>query len=80
MRRTKQWWRALTKGERIYLVAYEKEMALCGGFGYRSPYYPDDCYACPMCGNPTLGYCECDKEAKRIIKKADETHNIRANS
>lgn len=73
MRRTREWWTRLTKGERIYLIAYEKVMAKCGGVGSRSAYYPDDCVACPMCGNPTLGYCECDKEADRIIAKAERT-------
>ena len=50
MRRTKEWWGALTRGERIWLVYAERHNR-----SYRSPYIPDDCTECGVCGTPQAG-------------------------
>ena len=77
MRRTKQWWKTLTKVERSYVVYFDKQsnkFHAPGGGGY----LPDDCSYCSVCGNPMLGSGTCSFCYKRyiaIIKKA--TKNIR---
>jgi len=73
MRRTKAWWGALTVEERSYLVYAERlEARSCGG---GSPYLPDDCSECRVCGMPMMGSgtcSHCGHEIERIIDKANE--------
>jgi len=68
MKRTKEWWSVLNKGERAWLVYAEgsRSSGHCG-------YLPDDCSECDVCSHPTLGsgWCgDCYSERHRIISKA----------
>ncbi len=70
MRRTKQWWSALTQQERSELWWYEHSERRSG----RSGYIPDDCVECGYCGTPHLGYGLCPPCLNRLISlinKAD---------
>jgi len=69
MRRTKEWWAALTRGERIFLVYAEKNQR---GF-YGSPYLPDGTIECGVCGYPGYsGWCSpCFDRVIKIIELAD---------
>jgi hypothetical protein len=70
MRRTKDWWAALTRPERIWLVYAEKNDR-----AFYSPYLPDDCSECGVCGQPQLGgggMCTyCLNKHKEITDLAD---------
>ena len=70
MRRTKEWWGALTRGERIWLVYAERH-----NHSYHSPYIPDDCTECGVCGMPQAGgggMCtHCSAKQAKIIALAD---------
>ena len=71
MRRTKEWWNRLSKGERIRLVYLEH--APSGGYG-GGGYLPDDCSECGGCSQPMLGcgLCQwCSRELSELIGKAD---------
>lgn len=69
MRRTKQWWIALTKLERSELHALEHSHS------YSVENYPDDMQACGACGVPTVFGCDlcflCTSRRCELIKKAD---------
>ena len=71
MRRTKEWWAALTKEERSWLVYAE-----LNDKSSRSGYLPDDCSECGVCGQPQLGgggMCRyCLDRLIGILPKADE--------
>ena len=69
MKRTKQWWSRLTKGERIELMSLEQDQYHGGG----SAYIPDDCSECGHCSTPHLGYglCPiCNNRLGELIDKA----------
>jgi hypothetical protein len=72
MKRTKEWWKRLTKDERsrLYWLEHQK------GSGYSAGgYLPDDCSECG-CGSPMLGaggFCPvCSAEYNRILNKANQ--------
>ena len=69
MRRTKEWWAALTRGERIFLVYAERHRR---GY-YGSPYLPDGTVECGVCGNPGFsGWCSpCLDRVINIIELGD---------
>jgi len=70
MKRTKEWWAALTKEERAELVWLEKSP-----HSTRSWYLPDDCSECSGCENPQMGsgLCQdCSDRLDELINKADE--------
>lgn len=74
MRRTKEWWAALEKWERVWLVHAERWQHKYGGYGVGG-YLPDDCSECSICGQAQLGSGACAYclgEMGRIISKADE--------
>ena len=74
MKRTKQWWAALTKKERAELHWLERcnsEWAIRGGGGN----LPDDCSECPRCSAPHIGIglCPtCSLQLDSLIYKADK--------
>ena len=73
MRRSKEWWSALSKEERTRLVYLERSYKLSGELG-GGGHLPDDCCECGSCSAPHLGdgLClPCLQEACRIIDKAD---------
>lgn len=68
MRRTKEWWAALTPEERSHLVNIERGNN--GGNGN----LPDDSSGCDACGQPILGDGLCDycyESWKGYIEKAN---------
>lgn len=70
MKRTRQWWAALTKDERSELWWLEDGERHSG----RSSYYPDDCGECGNCGCPSLGggLCSlCHACLSELLNKAD---------
>ena len=71
MKRTKEWWAALTKEERCWLV-YAERNDTCS----RSDYLPDDCSECGVCGQPQMGGCGmcryCLDRLIGVILKAEE--------
>jgi len=72
MRRTKEWWAQLSKWERSELIYLERANTRPSK---RNKYYPDDCGACPGCGNPTTisGLCmNCCEDMNSYIQKADK--------
>lgn len=73
MRRTKEWWGRLTKGERIRLVYLERSENQSGSYG-GGGYLPDDCCECGSCSTPHLGMglCQsCRNEMMKIITKGN---------
>ena len=73
MKRTKQWWAALTKAERSELCQLER----CNSEWLitRSPNLPDDCSECPKCSTPHIGIglCPvCNLRLNALIYKADD--------
>ena len=73
MRRTKEWWAVLTKGERSELYWLERSQYSGGG----SAYIPDDCSECGMCGTPHLGYSLCPLCRKRLIDLLDKANTLK---
>lgn len=70
MRRTKEWWSMLTKGEQTVLVELEYQAnRIRSGYAYLPVGYSD----CGFCSYPTSGsICvECSKSLARIINKAE---------
>lgn len=67
MKRTKEWWAKLEKGERQHIVAFETE-------NYDSFLGHS---LCPACGEPECfpRHCDCEKEYSRIIRKANNEQN-----
>ena len=71
MRRTKEWWGALSPEERAHLVYLERADNMCS---YHDGYIPDDCSYCSACGEPqrTSGLCdECSDRLEYLIGKAN---------
>jgi len=72
MKRTKEWWAALTKEERSWLVYAERNDTY-----FRSAYLPDDCSECGICGNPRLGGAGmclvCSNKWIEIVTKANRS-------
>ncbi len=73
MKRTTQWWAALTKEERVELHWLER----CNSewLIIRSPNLPDDCSECPRCSTPHtgIGLCPmCNQLLDSLICKADK--------
>jgi len=74
MKRTKQWWAALTKEERSELHWLERHnsiWAVRGGSGN----LPDDCSECPNCSTPHtgIGLCPvCNLRLDVLINKANQ--------
>jgi hypothetical protein len=71
MKRTRQWWAALTADERAMLVDLEKANNKAGG---ASAYLPDDCRECTFCGTPGLigGLCpDCANFLEDLKAKAN---------
>ncbi len=69
VKRTKEWWAGLNKGERSALVCLERAQHYYGS----SPYYPDDCGECGGCGCPSLGggLCNsCSNRLQELLNKA----------
>lgn len=65
MKRTKEFWKRLTKDERCELVYIERhQYEYIGNKGY----LPDDCSECPVCGEPHLGSGLCSRCNNRIIE------------
>jgi hypothetical protein len=76
MRRTKEWYSALTKQERSELYWLERSQYTGGG---RCAYIPDDCSECGHCGTPHLGsgLCPlCSNRLGHLRNKADNYINI----
>lgn len=72
MRRTKEWWAALSKEERCHLIWIERQQYHCGQLG---GYLPDDCGYCGSCGNPSFGgrLCRfCLDDLIELVDKADQ--------
>lgn len=69
MQRTKEWWAALTRAERGFLVYAEQHQY--GSYG--SPYLPDGTVECGICGNPgSSDWCRfCLDRVIQIIKYGD---------
>lgn len=73
MRRTKEWWARLTKGERIQLVGLERAASRgSGGTGWNLPPGYNDC---PYCSTPSSGgLCRsCLRRLIALIDKANGT-------
>jgi len=71
VKRTKQWWSALSKAERSYLVYAERFQNSYSGMG---GYLPDDCSECRVCGDPMLGSGTCTyciNKISKLITKAN---------
>jgi len=68
MKRTKEWWAALTKDERSELYWLERSQESGGG----SAYIPDDCKECGRCGTPHLGYGLCQMCHNRLIELTEK--------
>ena len=71
MRRTKRWWRRLTKIERSCLVYLEahRDGGRRGGWNL-----PDNCGECAACGETMLGsgWCTaCSKMHTELVNKAE---------
>jgi hypothetical protein len=71
VKRTKEWWAALTEEERCWLVYAERNDK-----SYRSAYLPDDSSECGVCGMPQLGgggMCiSCLNRHHEIVTKANK--------
>ena len=70
MKRTKEWWAKLNINERSLLALFER----LAKRSYQTPYYPDDCWMCGFCGDPTIvaGLCvTCSNDYEFILDKAD---------
>lgn len=74
MKRSKQWWKGLTKEERSELVYLERAGSKYGGGG--SAYLPEGYSDCQACGTPTTGSL-CDFCLHRLIKLTDKADNKR---
>lgn len=78
MRRTREWWAALNRQERVELVALERNDKR----GSRSVYIPDDCAICGHCGTACrdcvgTGLClTCEDRLYEIIAKADRAMEV----
>ena len=73
MRRTKAWWRRLTKNERRHLVFLEASHK----GGSAGIYMPEDCSECPACGQGVLGrgWCTyCSNMWASLVAKASMPH------
>ena len=73
MRRTKEWWAALTADERAHLVFIERNAN--GGVNYGGGgYLPDDVGECPACGQLSrYGLCGyCSDSLEKYIAKANK--------
>jgi hypothetical protein len=73
MKRTKEWWEALTGDERSHLVYIEKHAN--GGMNYGGGgYLPYDVGECPVCGQLSrYGLCDyCAASQKKYIDKANK--------
>ena len=73
MRRSREWWAALSRTERSWLVIAERQPSYkpMGGD------LPDDCSYCPVCGYPLQGsgWCwDCIKRHQTIIAKAETSY------
>ena len=76
MKRTKEWWAALTKEERSELIWLERKN-YSGSYG-DGGYLPDDCSECCSCGQPQLGsgLCPvCSNRLTYLIEKANGGKN-----
>lgn len=64
---TKSWWGKFDKYEKQWIVYFFQNK----NRGGRTPYYPDDCVACGVCGNPYFhSPCEhCSDEFERLCKR-----------
>jgi len=72
MKRTKEWWAALTKEERCWLVMAERLDAKASFMS--DPYLPEGYSECVMCSTPTRGggLCrDCYAYWKSLVDKAD---------
>jgi hypothetical protein len=73
MKRTREWWAALTPEERSRLVQMERADKEADRYWYN---LPDGFSSCPCCGTPTRsrGICSrCYADLKAITSKADAT-------
>jgi len=70
MKRDKLFWRKLNKIEKSQLVFLEKAVK---SSGLPTPYYPDDCVACPSCSCPSMsGLChDCNRKLNDLYGKVN---------
>jgi hypothetical protein len=67
VKRSKDFWRSLSKSERSELVGLERGANRC----HSSSYLPDDCVECGYCGGGSLsGLCNgCSSRLEELLKK-----------
>lgn len=73
MKRTKEWWAALTREQRSRLVFLERNKKCSGRYG-GGGYLPDDCCECGACSTPHTGtgLCPyCVRERCELVAAAD---------